>query len=516
MLRATIEKNGKKTIEDFIVIDSHSHLGQDEDGAAMMNPLAPGSGSFDFWSKIQGKLKTELEKHDEMSFSTTIDGTPTKLSWAFETFPFFNEIYDSLENVGKRHAHLKEQTKFSSLVDQAVVFPFQDIFRAKNSEARYRASNLNVSRFTTRFPFSTRLIGYCRVDPQEGKKAVNEVKYAREVLGLRGLKLHPRSEGWVDKVTTDLAVDCMVEAAKHSMPIIFDTRGKRTIMDIGVLISNARNAIKQNYPEFLPHLKVIIAHFAQGNVGDYEVYNTIVQPNTYGDLSMLHGEGAGNFFSDFREWFKQNKKKRVDGRDWSEYLLFATDYPYFGAVHAEKLLIYIINKQFFETGGTLRDTKNILGLNQLKILPEYNLPFEHKNSKPLPSTIVSTLKNQQKKKTAYKMALDALAEAIGDNKIDIKNFRFQFRESWDNLSEEVTLTATPKGSEEEIPLQIINLIKDKITLVGSLNPNMKWSKFGYKYFNPEDRASFASLFDTCYLGTDQNSVKQGLNQIIDS
>ena len=60
---------------------------------------------------------------------------------------------------------------------------------------------------------------------------------------------------------------------------------------------------------------------------------------------MLRGEGAGNFLEDFRKWFKANNKIKVDNRDWSEYLLYASDYPYFGDVHAQKLLIYIINKR---------------------------------------------------------------------------------------------------------------------------------------------------------------------------
>ena len=42
MLTCTIEQNGRKWEEHIIVIDAHSHLGQDVDGATMMNPLAPG------------------------------------------------------------------------------------------------------------------------------------------------------------------------------------------------------------------------------------------------------------------------------------------------------------------------------------------------------------------------------------------------------------------------------------------------------------------------------------------
>ncbi|GAG94611.1 unnamed protein product, partial [marine sediment metagenome] len=278
---------------------------------------------------------------------------------------------------------------------QSVCFPFQDVFRDKHPEALYRASNINVSRFTTRFPFSMKLIGYARCDPMEGEKAVNEVKYAREVLGLRGLKLHPRSEGWIDNITTEKAINVLVEAVKHSMPVIFDTRGKGSILAIGELIKSTRNFIQRKYPDLLPHFKVIIAHFAQGNIGDLDVYNTIVQPNTYGDLSMLHGEGAGNFFKSFREWFISSRKEAVDGRKWSEYLLYGSDYPYFGDVHAEKLIIYVINKLFFDTGGNLEDARNILGLNQLRILPEYNLPQIKKDAKPLPSTMVSNPNMQE-------------------------------------------------------------------------------------------------------------------------
>ncbi|MHA1274612.1 MAG: amidohydrolase family protein, partial [Promethearchaeota archaeon] len=389
MLTATIEQDGKIKIEHIFVIDAHSHLGQDIDGATMMNPLSPGSGTFDFWGNVQGKIKAEWEKSGEQSFSTVINGKPTKVSWSFTPYPFTEKMYSALEKLGKRHSDLKEKSKFYSFIDQGVCFPFQDVFRDKQPEALYRASNINVSRFTTRFPFSMKLIGYARCDPMEGEKALNEIKFAREVLGLRGLKLHPRSEGWIDNITSENAIRALIEAAKLSMPVIFDTRGKGSIIKIGELIRETRNRLRTNYPKLLPHFKVIIAHFAQGNIDDYEVYNTIVQPNTYGDLSMLHGIGAANFFESFRKWFISNNKQNVDGRTWSEYLLFASDYPYFGDVHAEKLMIYIINKRFFDTGGTIEDTRNILGLNQLKILPEYNLPQIKKDSKLRPSTIIS-------------------------------------------------------------------------------------------------------------------------------
>jgi predicted TIM-barrel fold metal-dependent hydrolase len=513
MLTATIEQDGKKRIEHVFVIDAHSHLGQDVDGATMMNPLAPGSGTFDFWGNVQGRIKTDWEKTGEQSFTTTINGKFTKLSWSFTPYPFTDHLYVALQKIGKRHSDLKEKSKFYAFIDQGVVFPFQDVFRAKHPEALYRASNINVSRFTTRFPFSMKLIGYGRCDPMEGQKAVNEVKYAREVLGLRGLKLHPRSEGYIDKMTSEKVINVLVEAASYSMPVIFDTRGRGSILEIGKLIRSARNVIQSNYPDLLPHLKVIIAHFAQGNIDDYEVYNTIVQPNTYGDLSMLHGAGAGNFFESFRRWFQSNRKESVDNRTWSEYLLYASDYPYFGDVHAEKLLIYVINKQFFDTGGTLQDVRNILGLNQLKVLPEYNLPQLSKDSKTPPSLMVSNPSFQQNNESTYDISIRALAKLIVDNKIDIKKFCLQFKDSWDALSEDILMTTISNSKKQEMDLLFMNLVRDKISLFTPLQPKIAWKKFGYKYFNPEDRAFFASVFKQNYLSMDFNKTSEMLAQI---
>jgi len=45
-----------------------------------------------------------------------------------------------------------------------------------------------------------KLIGYACCDPMEGEKAIKEVTYARQVLGIWGLKLNPRLERWIDDI----------------------------------------------------------------------------------------------------------------------------------------------------------------------------------------------------------------------------------------------------------------------------------------------------------------------------
>ncbi len=510
MLTATIEHEGKTRIERLFIIDCHSHLGQDVDGATMMNPLSPG-GTFDFWGNVQGKIKAEWQKSGEQSFLTLINGKQAKISWSFTPYPFTDNLYSALEGIKGRHSELKDKAKFYTFIDQAVCFPFQDVFRDKQPEALYRASNINVSRFTTRFPFSMKLIGYARCDPMEGEKAVKEVRHSREMLGLRGLKLHPRSEGWVDNINDRMVVNVLVEAARHSMPVIFDTRGKGSIIAIGSLINSTRNLIKAKYPNLLPHFKVIIAHFAQGNVGDHEVYNTIVQPNTYGDLSMLHGEGAGNFLTDFRRWFTLNRKESVDNRIWSEYLLFGSDYPYFGDEHAQKLLIYLINKQFFDTGGTIEDARNILGLNQIRILPDYDMPEKKKESGTFPSTLVSNPSFQQNEIRSSYISILGLAKLIAENKMDIKKICFQFNTTWHDITSDLLITTIKNSNKQVIDLLFMNLVQDQsITLLTSLPPNTEWKKFGYKYFNPKDREIFAKIFKQCHVANDINKLSEVL------
>jgi predicted TIM-barrel fold metal-dependent hydrolase len=511
MLTATIEQNGKTRVENMIVVDAHSHLGEDVDGATMMNPLAPGTGTFDFWGNVQGRIKADWGTTGEQSFSTTIDGNFTKLSWSFNPFPFTDKLNIALKTLGKRYSDLKEKSKFYAFIDQGVVFPFQDVFRDKHPEALYRASNINVSRFTTRFPFSMRLIGYGRCDPMEGDKAVKEVGYAREVLGLRGLKLHPRSERWIDDIKSGKPLNVLVEAAKYSLPVIFDTRGRGSILDIAQLIKSTRSVLSQQHPELLPHFKVIIAHFAQGNIGDHEVYNALVQPNTYGDLSMLHGEGAGNFFEDFRNWFKSQNKITVDNRDWSEYLLYASDYPYFGDIHAQKLLKYIINKQFFDSGGSLNDVRNILGLNQIRVLPEYNLPQVKKDGPALPSTIISNVQNGNT--NSFEIAIRVLAKLIVENKIDIKRFCIQFKENWNEFNDDVLLNTLKRTTKEEILIMFTKIVKDRIALIAPLTKEIPWNKFGYKYFNPRDRQFFSLIFRQNYLTMEEKQVIDCLTQI---
>jgi predicted TIM-barrel fold metal-dependent hydrolase len=517
MLTVKIESVKGTKLKNIFVVDAHSHLGSDVDGATMMNPLAPGSGTFDFWSKIQAKLIEDWNKNGEKSFQTNIKGENIRLTFDFAPIPFIKKVFKHLESFNKNFADINKKISYATFIDQAAVFPFQDTFRDKRPEALYRASNINISRFTTRFPFSFKLIGYCRVDPIEGEKAVNEVKYANEVLGLRGLKLHPRSEGWIDRVDSQKVINVLIEAVKHSMPIIFDTRGRQTILDIRDLTNHTRDIIKKSFPELLPHFKVLIGHCAQGNVDDYEVYEAIIQPNTFGELSMLHGSGAGNFFKSFRNWYVENNQQKITGKKWSEFLLYGSDYPYFGDVHAEKLIIYIINKQFFDSGGSIDDAENILGLNLLKLLPEYNLPQINESPIKIKSALIPNIQIGQispKDDLPLEIGTKIIAKLLSEDIIDISKLCFQFKDSFENYNNEVLLKTIPKSSPDKaINILFMNLLKNQLSIITPLKSKIKWKKFGYKYFNPKDHELFNSILNESYPTNDINQASQIISQI---
>jgi hypothetical protein len=278
-------------------------------------------------------------------------------------------------------------------------------------------------------------------------------------------------------------------------------------------------------------LKIIIAHFAQGNVGDEEVYRAITKPGIYGDLSMLHGMGAGKFFADFRNWFKTNNIKERntqqfnDKRDWSEYVLFASDYPYFGPQHAQGLLIYLFNQEFFSTGGTLKDTANILGLNQLKLLPEYSMGYTSQTPKfgsaiihaPSQLSVQSLSVADQSIKTAKLSELRylALAKLIEEKKMNIENYMIKMGEKFDTTQEDCLLLATFPQGPELIPIIVKNLVKDKLDFLGVMPQGETWRyDFFEKFSDPLTRSKYAKMFSQSWPAKNPSEAVDMIGKIV--
>ncbi|MHA1354964.1 MAG: amidohydrolase family protein [Candidatus Heimdallarchaeota archaeon] len=312
-----------RVTKKLVVVDAHSHVGADEEKIQNLNPMAA-SGTIDFYKRIYHKYLLEENKSIHLPSSA-----------------LFN-----VEGEEKEY-----EIKF--LV----------------TEAEYRASNINIHRNISSYPGALRFIGFMRLNPQMG---IDKVKTELDFgvgLGLRGVKLHPRSDLWLDDINTDEMVSTMVEAARRDLPVILDTRGRKTIDDIFALVNRTLPKLG-NIPG--KKLKVIIAHCAHGYIGDKEVYDILAHPNIYGEISMLHGDAVKKFYKEFANHYKRKDFHKKTGIPWSKKILFGSDFPFLQEHHALYNLQYLTSESFFTRVGTLNDLQNILGKSLLDLLRPKN------------------------------------------------------------------------------------------------------------------------------------------------
>jgi len=186
-------------------------------------------------------------------------------------------------------------------------------------------------------------------------------------------------------------------------------------------------------------------------------------------------------------------------------------------MHAKELMIYLFNKEFFESGGTIEDTEKILGLNQLKLLPEYGMQICAPNSVLPISTLVqntdlipSSLPSRPSTPlTTTKLMYQTLAALIDDGIIDIQKILFQYHGSWDNYIGDFCLWTVPKNVPSKIiPLLYMNLQFDQLSMFCTLPQGFLWKKFGYQYFNFEDRKLFQTVFSASFpAATDKDAIQ---------
>ncbi|MBD3192467.1 MAG: amidohydrolase family protein [Candidatus Heimdallarchaeota archaeon] len=385
MLEISItDQETNQTITKYtIVVDAHSHVGADEEKVQNLNPMAP-SGTIDFYKRLYHKFIKSLSKDITV---TRLKSTEPKnhgdyrINWSVCPPPPLQALLESLSKNCQCGTHQSAVKIFekSWLVDLGIIFPFHDTFRNRLPEAEYHASNLNIQRVIGSYPGALRFIGYLRINPYDNlEKALKEIEFnARR--GLRGMKLHPRSDLWLDGIVNQTMIRVLQEAAKWNLPVIFDTRGKRSIEDIYHLTKQTLAKLNSIPRE---QLKVIIAHCAHGNIGDEEIYEILCQPNCFGEISMLHGEAVRRFYKEFATYYQQHQKDKTNGVPWSRKIMFGTDFPFFQDHHALSNILYLTSKEFLTKVGTIEDTSNILGRTILHLLASQS--WEGKQAQRVP------------------------------------------------------------------------------------------------------------------------------------
>lgn len=341
------------------VVDAHHHMGREK-----THTNTP-SGAYEFyallWFELQRMAKEMMEK-DNLLFEpieTIAPNFPRKMFANKEKWARINHGW---------------------MVDRTIVFPYTDDYSKSKSieEPSFRVSNDKIAGWTTRAPHSTRLIGFARVDPKDSldgnpNRPIKELDRAIMDLGLRGLKLHPLAQLFIDDIEADYTKNVVVRAGELGIPVILDTRNVRAAQRIKDLVDAIRN--DETCKSAMRGLKIILAHCAM-SPGSSQLYEILRDPVIYGETSTLHDKDVPVLFK------MANERLASSNLIWSENLLFGTDYSFL-SVQAAELILYMLSRDFL---GSLQDVQRILGGNALSLV---NRPFKTKAGEHMaPKTVV--------------------------------------------------------------------------------------------------------------------------------
>jgi predicted TIM-barrel fold metal-dependent hydrolase len=129
----------------------------------------------------------------------------------------------------------------ASGVEMAVVFPFNEV----DPGISFSKANDFIAEAVAISP--DRLIGFARLDPNSGESALKELERAIEGLGLKGVKLHPKGQGFIP--SNEYVLKIVERASTLDVPVVFDN-GK-SIFD---------NHAIGRLAEKVPEAKIIMAH----------------------------------------------------------------------------------------------------------------------------------------------------------------------------------------------------------------------------------------------------------------
>jgi hypothetical protein len=133
-------------------------------------------------------------------------------------------------------------------IDKAVVFPFND----EDPGISFSKSNDQVYSDVAGNP--DRLIGFGRLDPNQGEQAVAEARRCVVELGLSGIKLHPHAQKFAIDSATVYRIAGWVAGVRPDIPIIFDN-GKPA----------SPNQLIGDLAKTFPDVTFILAHMRGGD-----------------------------------------------------------------------------------------------------------------------------------------------------------------------------------------------------------------------------------------------------------
>jgi len=378
------------------VVDFHHHIGKNNT-VKNLSPAAP-DGTYSFLREIlfgnqwkPGFFKELAENPDKYKFDV-----PTEFGEATVASP---PVADLLEGVKIDSGQIPGGLENSFAVDQVVAFPMDDTYSEKDIEyyskqnkhtPKYSLSNSRLSQIVLRFPNSLRFIGFGRVFPEE-EGAVEEVGRMVNELGLRGLKLHPKSEFF--ELEGEAFQEMVRTCGRLKIPIILHTS---YLSDVKKIYDSVNDVIREilkdgkrrklaSVIEEIQSINVVIGHC--GWHASPDLYNYLSHPNLHGEISGIRSQGVTRFFEAFKEnfdmeYFYETTIPEITGRRdkrsraykvyagyqedrWAEKIMYGSDFPFMDHNQSIDVFASLFSNEF---PGTLKDIRLILGETALGLL----------------------------------------------------------------------------------------------------------------------------------------------------
>jgi predicted TIM-barrel fold metal-dependent hydrolase len=335
------KNNEKKKPLKLLVVDTHTHLGKEEvrKGRGKDFRIIRPKDHIDFYEKLKYDIYKRITNYTQ--------DTAYELS---------AEVNDFTQSTTQLQALIFSQKRTTQNIgwfaDKIVTFPLHDILQSKTDPHFMRSNNYIISRAQS-MEYGSRLVPFCRVDPNDGEKAVDELKRCIS-YGARGLKLHPLSEKWLEDIVTPEVIKLVRVAADFKLPVLFDCQNYQTAQEIHQVAMEARSGTKNK------DFAVIIGHFGF----DYQtkgMFELLEDPNIKTETSGMRGDDCAIFY-----------KNCIDlVEDWHLSTMYGSDHNYFSVPQASDHIVFLLSEQARELGIEFEHIKHVLGINALRILKLY-------------------------------------------------------------------------------------------------------------------------------------------------
>lgn len=334
------EEQQKKPLK-LNIVDTHTHLGKEEvvRGKGKDHRIIRPKDHLDFYEKLKYDIHKRMTLYQE-DFAYSPPENPKNFTQPATRLQedIFREKR-STQNLGW-------------FVDKIVTFPLHDILFDRTSPHFVKSNNYILTRAQT-LEYGSRLVPFCRVDPNDGEKALEEITRCVE-YGARGLKLHPLSEKWIEEIVSEKVINVVQTAVDYKLPVLFDCQNYQTAEEIHQVVMEVRKRTKND------DFTVIIGHFGF----DYQtkgMFEILADPNVKTETSGMRGDDSVIFY-----------KNCIDlVEDWYQSTMYGSDHNYFSVPQASDHLSFLLSNEAKEIGITFDHIRHILGLNALRMLKIY-------------------------------------------------------------------------------------------------------------------------------------------------